>query len=1004
MRIFAQAGSDSTDTPMKSARDGVRAGVLVVAFLMMAGAPPVSAQQGLVAGRVLSEPSLRPLAGVAVVAEETEGATVTDENGRFRIEGLSGSQVTLRLESIGYRTQTVTVGVGRTDLEIRLAPAAIELDELVVTGTPAATQRRAIGNAITTIDAAEAVELSATPDVSGLLHGRAPGAIITPGTGRVGAGPSINVRGRSTISLGQQPLVYVDGVRINSDIGTGPRGATGLAAISRLNDMDPADIASIEIIKGPAAATIYGTEAANGVIQILTKRGTVGAGPEFTATVRQGTSWFQDIEERFRTNYARHPATDELLGFHAVRYERERGRDLYDRGHLQGYRLGMQGGSDALRYYVSTAYDHEDGVEPGNGLRRFTGHTNLALAATDRLDISSSLNVVKGRTYLGGGSGQSLLLTSLFGNPLLEALGAPSGPYLSYTPEVYRELLETWQDIARFTGSVRLNHRPTDWFRHRLTVGLDQATEDNQYLRTFAPPHLAAEFASEAEARGELLQDVRNLAYVTVDYSGTVTRPLGRDLTSSSSVGGQYYRRRVDTNSITAEEFPAPGLRTAAGAARVTGSQDYVTNATLGLFVQQQFAWRDRLFLTGAVRVDNNSAFGEDIDFVTYPKVSGTWVVSDEPFWNVGLLEQFRLRAAYGASGQQPDAFAALRTFEPATGRGDLPVVTPQSVGNPALKPERGEELEIGFDAGLSGRVGLEFTYYTKRVRDAILERDIAPSSGFSGAQYVNIGEISNRGVEARLDARAIDRADLEWNLTLSLATSRDEIEDLGGIAFIPLGLPMQRHTEGYPIGGFWTKRITSAELDETGQAVNVLCDDGSGGTVACAQAPAVYFGTPTPTYTGAVSTTVTLWNRLRLHGMVDFKGGHELFNTNDFIRCTLLGVCEANVDPEEADPKFVAATQLGGDFSVVDPFIEDGRYAKLREVSASYTLPDAWVRPIGASRASFTVAGRNLHTWTGFTGLDPESRGLIDQATLSYDQAVLPVMPRFVTSLSVSF
>lgn len=298
---------------------------------------PVAAQDGSVSGTVISEQSQLPLGGAQVVVQGVGRGTLTDADGRFLIPGLSGPEITLRVVLLGYRTITRSVPVGATDLRIALSEAAIGLDEVIITGSPGGTQRRALGNAVTTIDAAEALELSAASDVSNLINGRAPGVIITPGTGRVGAGPSINIRGRSTISLNQQPLIYIDGVRVNNDIGTGPQIA-GIAAVSRLNDVNPADIESMEIIKGPAAATLYGTEAANGVIQIITKKGAAGA-PRFTATVRQGTSWFQDAEERLGTNFARHPATGELLSFNAVRYEAERGRDLWDTGHLQGYLL-----------------------------------------------------------------------------------------------------------------------------------------------------------------------------------------------------------------------------------------------------------------------------------------------------------------------------------------------------------------------------------------------------------------------------------------------------------------------------------------------------------------------------------------------------------------------------------------------------------------------------------------------------------------------------------------
>ena len=972
----------------------------ILAAVLLAAPARASGQEGRVAGYVLSE--LRPLPGAQVLVEETGRAVFTDEAGRFLIDGLTGTRVTLRVEMLGYRSRTVSVAVGEQAVRIELTPSALELDALVVTGTPAQTQRRAIGNSIVSIDAAQALSASAAPDMTSLLQGRAAGVVLTPGSGRAGAGPSISIRGLSSISLDQQPLLYIDGVRVNNEIGRGPRGIAD-RAISRLNDINPADIESIEIIKGPAAATLYGTEASNGVIQIITKRGLAGSRPRFTVTVRQGTSWFADAEEQVRTNYARVPGTDTVLSFNAVRYERARGRELFERGNIQGYALSVRGGGQSLQYYISSAYDREKGVEPGNDFWRFTSHVNLGLAATDALDIQTSVNLAKGRTRIGGGTNGSILLSAMMGNPLLERLGAPSGPYLAYTPDVYRRVFENWQDLTRFTGSLRLEHRPAGWFQQRLTVGLDQTIEDNHGLTKFVPPDLAGMF-SPTDARGELLQDVRHLAFLTADYSASVTAPISADVTSTTSIGGQYYRRRTDVASLTAEEFPAPGLSTASAAARVTGSGSPTTNATLGLYVQEQIAWRNRLFLTAALRVDNNSAFGEDIDFVTYPKVSGTWVVSDEPFWNVGAVDQLRVRAAFGASGQQPQAFAALRTFSPATGTQDQPIVVPQSLGNPNLKPERGEELEVGFDASLFQRVGVDFTYFTKRTKDAILQRAIAPSTGFSGAQFVNIGETANSGFEAQLNARIVERPNLGWGVTLSLSHVRDEIVDLGGIDAIPLGLPMQRHVEGYPIGGFWTRRIVSAEVDANGVPQNILCDDGQGGAVACSSAPLLYFGTPTPKYSGAISTTLTLWNRLQIFGLVDFKTGHHLFNANEFVRCTFVKVCWENAHPTEADPILLAATYISGDFSAVSPFIEKGRYAKLRELSLAYTPPESWVRGFGAERATITLAARNLHTWTAFSGSDPEGRANVGNALLSNDQAAFPILPQVVTTINLTF
>ncbi|HEU5209467.1 MAG TPA: TonB-dependent receptor, partial [Longimicrobiales bacterium] len=432
-------------------------------------------------------------------------------------------------------------------------------------------------------------------------------------------------------------------------------------------------------------------------------------------------------------------------------------------------------------------------------------------------------------------------------------------------------------------------------------------------------------------------------------------------------------------------------------------TQTVLVNTTLGVYGQQQFGWNDRLFLTGAVRVDNNSAFGEDFDFVVYPKVSASWVLSEEPFWNVGFVDALKLRAAYGQSGQQPDAFAALRTLTSAARGNGTSGVTPESFGNADLKPERGTEIELGFETALFDRLSLDFTYFSKRTRDAILERETAPSGGFPGDQFVNVGEVSNHGIELAAVLQALTRDNLAIEIGGNVATNNDEVEDLGDIPFISIG--SQRHVVGYPIGGFWSRRVVSADRDPATHAVsNILCDGGPGGApVPCAQAPQVYLGPSIPTLTAAVFTNITISNRLTLHGLVDFQDGHMRYNVGEWGRCgAVVPVCEAIYRPENFSTEYLAGISAVALTNAVDgAFIQEASFAKLREISATYRIPEQWLGRVGLSTASLTVAGRNLATWTDYRGLDPESR--IPGAAGS-DQAVLPQLTQFVASLSFSF
>jgi outer membrane receptor protein involved in Fe transport len=325
--------------------------------------------------------------------------------------------------------------------------------------------------------------------------------------------------------------------------------------------------------------------------------------------------------------------------------------------------------------------------------------------------------------------------------------------------------------------------------------------------------------------------------------------------------------------------------------------------------------------------------------------------------------------------------------------------VTPGSLGNPDLKPERGTEIEAGFEAGLFNRLSLDFTFYTRRTKDAILSQQIAPSSGFAGTQTVNIGETSNQGFELQANLNALTLNNFAWDIGANVSTNRDRVEDRGGLS---PGTGLIRDAQGYPIGGLWTKTIASATRNADNTVTNILCNNGpptNGPPVACATALATFVGTPTPKVLGAVTNTFTIAKRLSIYTMVDFKRGHKLLNSNDANRCA-LNLCEARFFPENYSTEYLAAIIPTNVSTVLEPFIQDASFVKLREVSATYQLPDAWMRRARLSRTSFTLAGRNLATWTDYNGMDPEVRGPGGPT----DQGLVPALTQFLVSLNIAF
>ena len=995
---------------------------LALAALALIAPRPVAAQAGVIAGTVVTDAGQRPLSGaqVTVVGQDGRGA-VSDASGRFRISGVTGDQVTLMVRMLGYRVATQTVRVGQTDLRFSMTERPVELDQVVVTGTAGAQERRTVGNSVARVDAASVVANSAVPSVQDLINGRAAGVVVMPGTGMVGSGAKIRIRGMSTFSLSAEPLIYVDGVRVNNEVGTGAWvQAFSSGVVSRLNDFEPEQIESIEILKGPAAATLYGTEAARGVINIITKKG-AASGTSYAFTIKQGANWFHDAENRVPTNYWRDPSGN-VQSVNVVKTENERGTPIFRTGRLHSYSANVSGGASALRYFASGDVNSDQGAEPNNERRQFSGRTNLSITPNSKVDIQTNLGYVNSHTSLSceGGCGGATW-GAWYSNPanLAQNCGAADTACMwargfQFSPPEVDRAMRDWQRINRFTGSAAVTYQPFTWMRHRLSVGSDFTQEKNEELLPFQTND-TTRFYWGSFADGWKWQNRREVILNTYDYVGSLTfNPTSR-LSSTTSGGVQYYQKHSSFITAEGDHFPAPGLETVAGGATKPVTLDgYQDNNTLGFYAQQQLGWLDRLFVTGAVRVDNNSSFGKDIKWVTYPKASISWVMNEEPLWKEhvpGFINTFKLRAAYGQSGTQPEIFTALRTLRPVPGFGSG-ALTPQFLGNANLGPERGIETELGFDASfLEDRIGLDFTYYHTRTKDAILSRQVAPSTGFgANNQFVNAGAILNRGVEALIKGQILNGTRFGWDATLNLSHNNGKVERLNG-RDTTIVVGSLQHRIGYAPWSFFRERVVSADFDPaTGRAINAMCDDARGGVTPCFNAnggviaPRVYLGRAIPSFEGSFSSNMRFFERFRVTGMVDFKSGYKKTDNNLRIRCQIFNTCLERMYPERTNPVELAGMQTGG--TIVDWVIKSARYVKLRELSLSYDAEERFLRYAGARSGSFTIAARNLKTWTPYTGIDPENQFL--GATLAspqfLDQAHLPPLMSWVATVHLSY
>ncbi len=985
----------------------------------------VRAQAGVVAGSVVAAGTQRPLPGaqIAVAGQAGRGA-VTDGSGGFRITGLTGTTVVVNVRLLGYRPVTDTVRVGATALRFTLLERALELSTLVVTGTAGGAEKRELGTSVASVKVSDVMAQTSVPSVEGLLNGRAAGVDIVGTSGQVGAGAQIRVRGVGTFSLSSTPLVYIDGIRTDN-------GQTGIVA--RFNDIAPEEIESIEVLKGPAAATLYGTEAARGVINIITKRGDTGA-PKYTFTQQSGKQWFQNPAGRFPTNYWINPANNQLLTINAVKNEAARGTPLFRDGDIKNFTASASGGAGVYRYFVSGEYAAANGIVVTNGRVQKNIRTNLSIVPSSKVDIETSVGYVTSLTNTaseGGGAGPMWMefatpkrTVAACPTPYVRGCGWARGSIVS-PPEVFNST-QRWQGVQRFTGSLSMKYDPFPWLSHRFLIGTDYTLEDINIYLPFQTDSVIVFFLG-ANADGNRSVTTQQTTYNTYDYSASAHFNVRPDLVSKSSIGLQYYTNMQTSLAASGTHFPTPGLSTiSATGTKAAPTSGLVANNTLGAYFQQEFALSNRLFVTGAIRVDNNSAFGSEASFTTYPKVSLSWVATDESRVRRFLpkfVDELRLRGAYGGSGQQPLTNSALRTLTPVAGPGGATTLTNGNIGNPDLKPERVLGTELGFETGLwQDRVGIDLTLFSDVSHDAILASTVAPSTAFGAStQFRNAGQINKHGLELSLKGEIINQRDYGWNTQFTVAGTTSKIIKIGAAkdtlinvapstAVATVGDVFQR--VGYSPFDLFTYHVVSATFDAaTGKAINPMCDDGKGGVLPCfapgtatLQAPLLYFGHSIPTTTGSWTNTFR-YSRFRLYVMVDFQTGHRKTDTVFEQNCQIQQVCPIVVWPDRYDPAVVATAQNGG--ALQDYFIRSAAFTKLREVSLSYDAPLSVAQKLRAKTLGFTISARNLAMLTKYTGVDPEnsvSAASGSSVNFGTDQTEYPQFASVVVTFRLSY
>jgi len=449
-------------------------------------------------------------------------------------------------------------------------------------------------------------------------------------------------------------------------------------------------------------------------------------------------------------------------------------------------------------------------------------------------------------------------------------------------------------------------------------------------------------------------------------------------------------------------------------AARFVVGETNTDNRTFGGLISEQIAWRDRLFFTAAMRTDRNSAFGQDFGFVTYPAASLSYVISDEDFFpKTDFLTSLRLRTAYGESGKQPNFRDAITFFNTQTitvAGADQPGITVGGTGNLDLKPEVSREIEGGFEAAFFGsRAGLEVTYYQKTSQDLLIARPLPPSLGLTQTQFDNLGESENKGWEVMLRGQLLDLQNAKLEVTATYAGNKTKLTDIGSLStgekISPIVFGVQRHVEGYPLGGYWDESFKYSDKNGDGIISRVNCPGQAtvAGGPECEMeiGPLSYLGQPLPTSEISISPRLQLYNWLQLSALIDYKGGFKVFNNTERFRCN-FGNCPAAY--LSSAPLENQAANLGQAMNTDAGYVEDGSFTKLREIAATLTAPQAWANRMRTESLTLTLAGRNLATWTDYKGFDPEVNSQPGSNFGTSDFLTQPPLRMFSARINIGF
>ena len=920
-----------------------------------------------------------PIPGVTVQIENTNYGAITNFDGNYSLKAnLDAGSYKLVFRSLGLTTQEIILSLdsqAEVVTDVVITADILGLDAVVVTGVGALTAKKQIGNTISTVEGLDIAQ-SGSLDITGGLSGKLAGIQVTQNSGDPAGGISVRLRSASTVNGSSDPLYIIDGVIVNNK-STNVLNVTSVVQ-NRLSDISPQDIDRIEVIKGAAAAAIYGSRASNGVVQIFTKKGKTG---EPLITISSSVN-FNSL--RKKRDFNQEPfdwiSSDiSILDKEAVTrydyqdmvFENSTGTDNY---------VSISGGKENTNYFASFSYLDNDGILKGTDFEREGGRIRINQKINDWASASfgTYISTSNSNDKPNGGYGSGVLQTILFTNNKINPAQDADGNYpnMTFYPNIleYIETFDFQQKNNRVISDLQINLTPMEGLKLNYILGYDNAESIGS---TYVP------ISTNTDVLGRASNTSISTKQLNSDLNANYSKYFGDNLKSTTSVGFSWQSDETNLRSISGTGL-ALGVKTTNGAASISTNENRSERTFWGGFLQQTFGFNNKLFLTGAIRLDGSSVFGKDERNQFYPKASMSYLASEEDFWKESvedIFSSFKLRAAWGQAGNLTaiGPFDRLSNYSAISIDGSSGLIAPTALGNPDLKPERQTELEFGVDmALLNNKIGVELTYYKQDIEDLLLARTLSPSTG-ARSRIENIGTMTNKGFEVLITATPIQTIDFGWSITGTYSSNKNEVNNIEGEQFGIGNFGFSVAKNGNPLGvfyqGFYARNSDGSllltpsglpqrergSIDVNGNPVPER--DGSGQPSGANLSKVI--GDPNPDYIASLINEVN-YKDFSFRMQFDAVQGVDVLSWDKRMFYRFGGGPASASELVGNDVRGTGATKFG----IAEAYIEDGSYIKLREISASYLLE----KPLkGINSVRFTLTGRNLFSIDNFSSYDPE-------------------------------